>query len=133
MEKVSFKNQEIFVGKDVHKKQWSVSLYSKSVHYKTFSQPPYPLSLKTYVDKHFPDAHIHCAYEACKLGYWIYRDLKAFGYHCLVVNPADIPTTNKETTEKTDPIDSRKIAKALRGGLLVGIHVPSEETEPTHQ
>ena len=52
-----------------------------------------------------------------------------FGYECLVINPADLPTTNKESSEKTDPADSRKMAKALRAGLLTGIHVPTLETE----
>ncbi|WP_373397832.1 hypothetical protein V8V91_25475 [Algoriphagus halophilus] len=35
-----------------------------------------------------------------------------------MINPADLPTTNKESSEKTDPVDSRKMAKALRAGLL---------------
>ena len=56
-----------------------------------------------------------------------------YNYISLVVNPADIPTSNKESTEKTDPIDSRKIPKSLRGGLLTSIHIPSEETEGMRQ
>ena len=65
-----------------------------------------------------------CAYEASKFGYWIYRELVTFGYECLVVNAADIPTSNKESSEKADPSDSRKIGKALRAGLRTGIHIP---------
>ena len=133
MEKVSYKDQKIYVGLDVHKKQWSVSIYSENVHHRTFSQPPYPSSLKTYLDKNFPEADIVCAYEACKFGFWIHRELTSFGYKCLVVNPADIPTSNKEKTEKTDPIDSKKIGRSLRGGLLIGIHVPTQETEGMRQ
>ncbi len=133
MEKVSYKGKPIYVGLDVHKKQWSVSIYTSEVHHKTFSQPPEPESLKNYLDHHFPEAEVHCAYEASKFGFWIQRKLLEYSYISLVVNPADIPTSNKESTEKTDPIDSRKIAKSLRGGLLTSIHVPTEETEGMRQ
>jgi transposase len=132
MEKVSFKNQELFIGLDIHKKSWSVSIYG-AVHHKTFSQPPYPESLKHYLDKHFPEAKIHCAYEASKLGFWICRALQSYGYECIVVNAGDIPSTHKQKAEKTDPIDSRKIAKALRAGMLKGIYIPREATEGHRQ
>jgi transposase len=97
---VSFKGQHLYVGIDVHKKQWSVSIFSSELHHKTFSQPPLPSSLKSYLDQNFPEANISCAYESCKFGFWIQRELSSFGYHCIVVNPADIPTTNKGVTGK---------------------------------
>ena len=126
MEQITEKS--LYVGIDVHKRQWSVSIFTAVLHHKTFSQPPEPSSLPSYMDKFFKDYRVVCAYEACKFGFWIYRELTSFGYECLVVNPADIPTTNKETSEKTDPVDSRKIARALQGGLLRGIYVPDEFT-----
>jgi transposase len=131
--KQRFTDQSLFVGIDVHKKQWSVSIYSAELHHKTFSQPPDPRALKSYLDQHFAGARIRCAYESSKFGFWICRALISFGYECLVVNPADIPTTNKETSGKTDPTDSRKIAKSLRSGLLTSIHVPELHTEGDRQ
>jgi len=133
MERVSFENQQLYVGIDVHKSQWTVSIFSGSLCLKTFSQSPNPSTLKSFIDKHYPGAKVKCAYESCKIGYWIYRELVALGYECLVVNPADIPSTHKESSEKTDPNDSRKIGKALRAGLLRGIHVPSEKYEGMRQ
>ena len=133
MEKLIYNWKRICVGIDVHKKQWSVSIYTSEVHHKTFSQSPEPESLKNYLDHHFPAAEVHCAYKASKFGFWIQRKLLEYNYISLVVNPADIPTSNKESTEKTDPIDSRKIPKSLRGGLLTSIHIPSEETEGMRQ
>jgi hypothetical protein len=44
-----------------------------------------------------------------------------------VVNPADIPTTDKERKQKEDKRDSRKIARSLENGELQGIYIPSEE------
>ena len=132
-QKVSFEGQCLYVGIDVHKKQWSVSIFSSELHHKTFSQPPSPGALKSYLDQHFPQAKVTCAYEASKFGFWIQRELSSFGYDCLVVNPADIPTSNKEASGKTDPIDSRKIGKTLRSGLLTSIHVPALFTEGDRQ
>ena len=48
MEKLIYNWKRICVGIDVHKKQWSVSIYTSEVHHKTFSQPPEPESLKNY-------------------------------------------------------------------------------------
>lgn len=121
-------SKKLYVGIDVHKRQWSVSIFTSAIHHKTFSQAPEPIALKTYLDKYFKQYQVICAYEASKFGFWIHRELTSFGYTCLVVNPADIPTTNKESSEKTDPVDSRKIARALQGGFLKGIHVPTEAT-----
>ena len=35
-----FDNQNIYVGLDVHKKQWTVSIYTEEFEHKTFIQPP---------------------------------------------------------------------------------------------
>jgi len=132
-EQNNFNGLQLYVGLDVHKKQWSVSIYTSSSHHRTFSQPPHPEALKSYLDKHFKGARITCAYEACKFGFWIHRELTSFGYESLVVNASDIPTSNKESTEKADPSDSRKIGKALRAGLLSSIHIPDQRTEGDRQ
>jgi transposase len=128
-----FSNLQLYIGIDVHKKQWSVSIYTDAAHHRTFSQPATPQALKSYLDHNFPGAKVICAYEACKFGFWIHRQLISYGYQCLVVNPADIPTSNKESSDKTDPNDSRKIGKSLRAGLLTSIHVPDQHTEGDRQ
>ncbi|RAV97564.1 IS110 family transposase, partial [Pseudochryseolinea flava] len=133
METLSQHLFKLYVGIDVHKKQWSVSIFTDAAHHRTFTQPPSPEALKTYLDRNFPGAAVICAYEATKLGYWIYRELKPFGFECLVVNAADIPTSDKDASSKTDPVDSRKIAKALRANLLTSIHVPDIVTQGDRQ
>ncbi len=132
-ESLTFENLVLYVGIDVHKKQWSVSIFTGQIHHRTFSQAPFPDVLQIYLEAHFPGAEIHCAYEATRFGFWIARELISFGYTCLVVNPADIPSTHQETQNKTDQIDSRKIAKALQAGLLTGSYIPSEELEGDRQ
>jgi len=41
------------------------------------------------------------------------------------VNPADIPTWDKERADITDKVDCRKLACCLRNGELQGIYVPT--------
>jgi len=62
-------------------------------------------------------------------GFSVHRDLERYGIHNIVVNPSDIPTTDKEKRQKEDKRDSRKIAKSLKNGELTAIYVPTKEME----
>jgi transposase len=46
-----------------------------------------------------------------------------------VVNPADVPTSQKEKLQKTDKADSRKLARSLRSNEFEAIHIPDPELE----
>lgn len=126
--KLDFNGQDIYVGFDVHLKSWKVTIMSEKLTLKTFSQSPRPELLHQYLVKNYPGGTYHSAYEAGFCGYWIHNKLKSLGINSMVVNPADIPTTNKEIVQKEDNRDSRKIAKALRNGDLRPIYVPSLKT-----
>ena len=117
-------SEKIYVGIDVHKKSWSVSIMSEFAEFKTFTQPAEPSVLANYLKKHFPDAHFQSAYESGFSGFWAHRQLEELGIHNLVVNPSDVPTTDKEKRQKRDAVDCRKIAKSLRNHTLKGIYVP---------
>ena len=122
--KVDFTGQTIYIGLDVHRKSWSVSIYLEHFEHKTFTQPPEVEVLVSYLKRHFPGAAYQAVYEAGYCGFWIHDSLRQMGIQCIVVNPADIPTTDKERTRKSDRIDCRKLARALRAGELQGIWVP---------
>jgi transposase len=123
--KLDFKGQHIYVGMDVHKKSWSVSIHTKHFEHKTFTQPPEVEKLTNYLQRTFPGATYHSVYEAGFSGFWIHDQLKAKGIHCMIVNPADVPTKDKERAGKTDRVDCRKLARNLRNGEIKGIYVPS--------
>jgi transposase len=125
---LDFTGQNIYVGFDTHLKSWSVSILTEKLSHKTFSQPPSPDILHQYLVKNFPGATYYSAYEAGFCGFWIHNRLTQLGINNMVVNPADIPTTDKERDQKTDPRDSRKIARSLRNGELDPIFVPSLKT-----
>lgn len=123
--KLDFSGQSIYVGLDVHKKSWSVSIFSEQCEHKTFTQPPEADKLVHYLKHNFPRATYHAVYEAGFSGFWACDQLRENGVNCIVANPADVPTTNKEKTQKRDPTDCRKLARGLRSGELKGIYVPS--------
>jgi len=126
---LNFSGQNIYVGIDVHKTSWSVTIMSEHLEHKTFSQNPDVDILHQYLLRHFPGASYHSAYESGFCGYWIHRELQSRQMNCLVVNAADVPTTGKEKVNKTDKRDSRKIARSLSNGELTGIHIPTRQTQ----
>jgi len=125
----NFSGEKIYCGVDVHKNSWKVSTYIGTNFHKTHSQESDPVVLKSYLENNFPNAEYHACYEAGFTGFSISRTLQAFGINCCVVNPADIPTTNKDKFSKTDVRDSRKIAEAFAKGLLTPIWEPDMELE----
>jgi transposase len=125
----SFEGQSIFIGIDVHKKSWKVNILGKHYEHKAFSQDPDPTILASYVKKNFPGAEFHAVYEAGFSGFEACRSLNNLGINCMVIHPADVPTSAKEKLQKTDKIDSRKLARALRSGELEAIHIPAKELE----
>jgi transposase len=131
MSKLSFKDQEIKIGIDVHKNSWSTKFLSRDVNLgsPTFSGPSKAEQLASYAHKMYPDANFECAYEAGFCGFWIQEKLTKLGLPTIVVNPADIPTNDKERAFKEDRRDSLKIAKALRSDMLEPIYVPSLEDQ----
>lgn len=128
-EQLDFTEKKIFIGMDVHKSDWKVSIMLDEISFKTFSQNPDGEVLRNYLDRNFPNGDYYSAYEAGFCGFSVHRKLMELGIKNIVVNPADIPTTNKEKTQKEDKRDSRKIARSLRNGDLNAIYVPDKNID----
>lgn len=120
---LSFKGQKIYVGIDVHKSTWSVTTMMEIGSPRTHAQKASAEELFEFLNRHYPDADYLAAYEAGFTGFSTCYTLKEYGIDCIVVNAADIPTTQYENVMKSDPVDSVKIAKALRAGQLRGIYI----------
>jgi transposase len=129
VKKIDFTGHNIFVGFDAHLKSWKVTIMIEDIVYKTFTQPPKPEVLYNYLKNNFPGGNYYSAYEAGFCGYWIHDKLVSYGINSIVVNPADIPTTDKERVQKEDKRDSRKIARSLSNGTLMPIYVPTIKTQ----
>ena len=126
---INFKGQDFFVGMDVHLKSWKITIRNNHRELKTFSMEPNPEQLFRYMSKNYPLGNYYSVYEAGFCGFWIHRRLIALGFKNKIVNPADVPTTNKEKDRKSDPIDSRKLARELENKSLKGIYIPTEQQQ----
>ena len=123
-QKLDFHGEPIYVGIDVHKKQWNVFIMSKYKEHKGFVQPPDASVLGRYLSENFPGATYYSVYEAGFCGFWPHEDLKKEGIHNIVVNPADVPSSDKERKNKSDKVDCRKLCTKLRNGDLEAILRP---------
>ena len=47
--KIDFTGKDLFVGLDVHKKSWSVTIVVDGMEHRTFTQPPDPEALQKYL------------------------------------------------------------------------------------
>ncbi|WP_121356891.1 IS110 family RNA-guided transposase [Flavisolibacter nicotianae] len=121
--------KQLFIGLDVHKKSWAVTIQEGQLVLKRFSMEADAGLLIAYVSKHYPKHEVECCYEACCLGFGIYHELTKVGWQVVVVNPADIPRGNKQSTTKTDKVDSAYLAKQLAAGHLKAIYVPTHKQE----
>jgi len=124
-----FKGENFYIGLDVHKNTWSVTVRTSNFEIAHFSQPPQPKALFSYLQKRFPCGSFHSAYEAGFCGTSAHTELCRLGIDNMIVHAADIPNTDKEKKNKTDLHDSRAIAKYLEKGLLNPIHVLTNEQQ----
>jgi transposase len=131
--KLDFAGQNFFCGIDMHKKSWAVTIETEDVSMRTFVQNADPEVLIHHLKNNFPGASITAGYEAGYFGFWAQRRLEESGIACLVINPADIPTTHKEKDQKRDPSDSRKIARAIRNHAVHAIWVPPVSVQEDRQ
>ncbi|HKK63131.1 MAG TPA: IS110 family transposase [Bacteroidales bacterium] len=124
VKELNFHEQNIYTGIDIHLKNWVVTVMLEHSLHKKMSINPSGKDLKNYLDKNFPGGNYLTAYEAGFTGFSTHWELENCGFKNIVVNPADIPTTDKERRQKEDKRDSLKIAKSLRSGDLNGIYIP---------
>lgn len=125
---LNFEGQNIYIGIDVHLKSWTVTILTETMPHKTFTQPPQAQILSAYLNEHFPNADYYSEVEAGFCGFSAHYHLQECGINNIVINPSDVPTSQKEKWQKNDPVDSRKIARALRSKELIAIHVPDKKS-----
>ena len=125
--KISFKGQKIFIGIDVHKNTWQVTTLTETGLKQTHSQKSSAKELFDFLNRHYPEGDYMAVYEAGFTGFSTYYALKEQGVGCMVINPADVPTSQYESVMKSDKIDSVKLAKSLRSGLLRGIYIREKD------
>lgn len=119
-----FEKVLLFIGIDVHKSKWVVTVRTYDLELKTFSMKPSADELENYLLKNYPGADYRIVYECCFSGFWIYDYFTEKGYK-IIVTPTN-RIYKDGNTNKTDKIDSRKLAFQLSRELLREVLVPKK-------
>lgn len=130
---IDLAGEPVYVGIDVHKLQWKVTIRTGGMEMSTSSMNPSVEELVSHLRSNYPGGQYYSAYEVGFCGFWIHRQLEALGVINVVVNASDIPSLQKERMTKTDSVDSRKICRELERGTLVGIYIPGAGQEALRQ
>jgi transposase len=80
-----------------------------------------------------PDCRVWACYEACGLGFTLYRTLRALGVDCHVVAPSQVPKTANQPQTKTDRRDALTLAQLYFHPPRSFVRVPSEQEEARRQ
>lgn len=123
----SRKGIRIWVGVDVHKKSYSVAVYSETGVLHHFVTPADNQGLVEQIKSRGINIEA-LVYEAGLTGFGLYRTCMAEGVPAMVVSANRIPRPATPSA-KTDKIDCIALARYASIGLLKGIVVPSEEQE----
>ena len=122
-----YTNQTIYLGIDVHKNSYSLTLIHDGAVVKRDKIIADPNLLVKYLNN-FKGARIKSAYEAGFSGFHLHRFLIKHHVDNIVVHPASIEVSSRDFV-KTDKRDSLKIATQLSHGKLSCVFIPSEERE----
>ena len=119
------KVKRLFIGIDLHRRQWHVTILGESEVIFSGSIPGTWEALRQLLER-FHGVPMTAVYEAGYFGYWLHDRLVEYGAECIITPPSLIPQEYGNRV-KTDRRDSRKLAWFLSKGLLKNIWVPSLE------
>jgi transposase len=123
--KVLVRGKGVFIGIDVHKESWHVTVRVEGEEVFHGGIPSQYHVLRRLLH-HFKDCKIKVAYEAGPCGFWLYDRLTEDGIETIVVPPSLIPIESGNKV-KTDRRDSHKLAKLLESNVLKRVYVLSEQ------
>jgi len=124
--------EEVFVGVDVHKKSYSVSLWSEGRG--VLSRWVQPARVAVLSARLAPiQSHVvRVVYEAGPTGYGLYHGLCSQGFSVDVVAPSKTPSA-PASSGKSDRCDADTLAFLASKGMLRTVAVPSAEEEADRQ
>lgn len=117
--------KNLFVGIDLHKHRWHVTIRTMDVEVFSGSIPGAWEALQRVLAR-YAGHRLQVVYEAGYFGFRLHDQLAKKGIECLVTPPSLVPQEYGNRV-KTDRRDSRKLAHLLAKGMLKRVWVPSEE------
>ena len=126
---IDFTGKIIYVGIDVHKKDWQVGFFHAGLVLGNHRIASNVDELIKFFNNRYPGAILKCVYESGAWGFNLQRRLTAVGIECIVVHAGDVPGSDKEKQNKTDKVDAVRLARHHSAGLLQAIYVPDEDLQ----
>jgi transposase len=130
-QKVKREASTIYVGIDIHKRSWQVTV-------RTLEQELWKGSVAgnwevlEKVLRRYSHYRVSVVYEAGFSGFWLYDRVVAWGAECIVTPPSLIPSDYGNRV-KTDRLDSAKLALLLSRNMLKAVWVPDAESRGHRQ
>ena len=93
----SYEGKQVYMGLDVHREFLVASCICDGVVVKRCRMPGAAEAVISLVPKEFSGARVLAAYEAGYSGFWLYWKLMAAGVGCIVVHPASIEVSSRDT------------------------------------
>ena len=131
LSQVDFSGKHLFIGIDMHKRNWVVTVRTRDLQLKTFSMDPFPEVLERLLGREYSGGIYHLVYEAGCFGYGTYDYFQEKGFDIIVTPPNRVYRENSGV--KTDKRDSRALALFLAKGLLRKVVVPSQAVRELRQ
>jgi transposase len=124
-ERTSVVGKRVYVGIDVHKLSWQVTVRAEGEEIFTGRIPGQYQSLKKLLER-YQGSRMKVAYEAGPFGFWLSDKLVEDRIEVMVIPPSLIPVESGNRV-KTDKRDSRKLAKLLESNMLKQVYVLTPE------
>jgi transposase len=106
------RDKEVFIGVDVHKESWHVTVRVEEEEVFHRGIPGQYHALQRVLDR-FAGCRIKVAYEAGPCGFWLYDKLTEDGIEAIVVPPSLIPIeSGREGFKCTGPTEEESFIKA---------------------
>lgn len=118
-----FKDKDLFIGIDVHKKRWVITVRTYELELKTFSMDANAEELERFLITNYKDALFHIVYECCFSGFWLYDYFHERAFD-IIVTPTN-RIYRDGSIVKTDKVDARKLAFQHSRDLLRAVKVPT--------
>jgi len=126
------KGEDLFVGVDVHKKTYSVSVWSAQRGLVTRWVQPARVGVLAGRLEPIKSQVVRVVYEAGPTGFGLYHGLRALGFPVDVVAPSKTPSV-PAALGKSDRRDADTLAFLAWKGMLQAVAVPSLEEEADRQ
>lgn len=114
-------------GIDMHLQHWNVCLLCDGEVVEEVRIDGDIIRLLNLLRPYSTARQVHIVYEAGFCGFWVYRQLNAQGYSCMITPPSLLPQPHDKV--KTNRRDAKALAGYLAAGLLKAVYVPPPEIE----